>query len=166
MDIAGTYALADALPEVFRIEVWQDERPAYNRTAAEALAVKKLFDSLGPNFTAGIVAALPDAMQGAAAPALPIDLLMAGGYGGAKLNYAIDLVAFTQTGTVRMVSSVGEIWNTLDGPQGSPSERVSRQLAELNLGVPMGNLLLMIEPVAQAVDKVLKSLIQPFESKQ
>lgn len=165
MDISGTYTLADTMPETFRQEIWQDERPAYNRTAAEALAIKKLFESLGPNFSVGVVAALPDALQGAAAPALPVELLIAAGYANAKLNYAFDLVAH-QNGRQATASYVGEMINVLDGPQGSMSERLSRALVEVLPGWTTAELLMMVDSVAQAAEQACGVLLAPFQPKK
>jgi hypothetical protein len=162
MDIAGTYTLAEQMPEVFRIEVWQDERPKYNQTAAEVSALVKLFNSLGSNFAVGVVAALPDALQGAAAPALPLELLVAAGYDQARLNYAFDLVTFVDGRKVTM-SSCGEMWNTLDGPQGSMAERMSRALVEVLPGRNRHELLMLVEAVAQAAESTCGELLKAFQ---
>jgi hypothetical protein len=162
MDISSTYTVADQMPEVFRIEIWQDERLHYNRTAAEAYAIKKLFESLGPNYTVGVVAALPDAMHGAAAPALPLELLVAAGYGGAKLNYAFDLVSHFGGGRWVIPSSVGAMWNVLDGPQGSMSERCASALVEVLPGRAKSELLMSIEGVANGAEEFCAKLLKPF----
>lgn len=163
MDIGSQYEVAEALPEVFKASVWQGERPVENRSALDASRVRVFFNSLGPNFKAGLVAAVPDAMAGASAPALPLDLLMAGGHGPEKLNYLIDVYGSTggTMGNTVMVS-VGETINTLDGPEGSASERIKRVLSIVLPGVDSAVLLLAVDPFAQAIDKAAAQLLKPF----
>lgn len=167
MDIAGTYALAERMPEVFKQEVWQDERPQYNRPAADAVKVRTLIEALGPVFSCGVIAALPDAIQGAAAPALPLDLLTAAGYDKAGLNYSLDFTAHLPGGRVETtIVTVGEVFNILDGPEGSASERLARFISEVFSSDSRPDQLWLVDPIAQGADTIAFNLLLPFQKKR
>lgn len=160
MTISDQYTVSDLIPEVFRQEVWQDERPAFNRTSVVVGQLLAILRSFGSSVTVGLCAAVPDAALGPMAPALPIDKLIDAGYKNGRFCYVVDLTFKDATGGINTeMFFTGSMIDVLDGPQGSSSERLARLMVEISPGLSQPEAMLMIAPLAEAVEVAATGLI-------
>lgn len=165
MTISDQYQISDMMPEVFLPAVWTDERPVANRTATEANTFAFFIRSLGSKFNVGMPCALPDAMQGGSAPALPMNLIVDAGHAAAKLFYAVDVTMQTGAGPKTVKVEIGQAIDILDGPQGTYLDRLSRLLENIDGpgGVSSIELLTIVDPVIEGMEAAAKKLLAPFK---
>lgn len=162
------YESAERLPERFDPSVWSGENKRDNLTAVRARQVAKVLDALGPRFSVGEIAAAPDALPGAAAPALPIALLEQGGYSNTELRYVIAFMGEMPNGHRETILVAGHVADVLDGPENNLTSRVMSLVNTLKSqgvifdNVSDGDLRQMIEPFNVAVEIASSQLLADF----
>lgn len=163
--IEDNYQISDAMPETFNQAIWVDERPVANRTAADAQKVVDVIRQFGSKFSVGTPCALPDAIQGGSAPALPMDLIVASGHDAVKLFYAVDVTMQTTIGIKTVVMEIGQAIDIFDGPQESYLGRLSRfiEVVDGPGGPATMELLTGIDPIVEGMEAVAKKLLAPFK---